>query len=371
MKIGFDAKRAFYNRGGLGNYSRSTVEMLSKYYPKHEYFLFTPSEENAVKFKISENVKTIVPKLFLSKIFKSYWRSVRLSKKIKEHKLDVFHGLSGELPYKANKNKETKLIVTVHDLIFLRFPELYHAVDRKIYYQKTKYACEIADKIIAVSEQTKTDIINFLDIEDNKIEVVYQGCNTLFYEEADTNKKIETAQKYNLPEQYILNVGTVEKRKNTLSVLKALHYGKINTEFVIVGQKTDYQDELLKYAEENNLSKQLTILNNVPLEDLPAIYQQASLFVYPSYFEGFGIPLIEALYSKIPVITTKGGVFSETGGLSSIYIEQDNYNQLGEAIKLVLNDEGLREEMITEGYKFVQKFNEEKIAANLMNVYLK
>ena len=371
MKIGFEAKRAFYNTGGLGNYSRSTIEMLSKYYSKHDFLLFTPSTENAVDFKIPENVKTIVPKLFLSKVFKSYWRTVRLSKKIKEYKLDVFHGLSGELPYKAQKKSDTKLIVTIHDLIFLRFPELYHAVDRKIYFQKAKYACEIADTIIAVSEQTKTDIINFLDIDDHKIEVVYQGCNTIFYQKADTNKKIEVAQKYNLPEHYILNVGTVEKRKNTLSVLKAMSYGKIKADFVIVGKETDYQEELLKYADENNLTNRLTILNDVPTEDLPAIYQQADLFVYPSYFEGFGIPLIEALYSKIPIITTKGGVFSETGGLSSIYIEPDNYKQLSEAIKTVLKDAELRDEMITEGFKFVQKFNEEKIAANLMNVYLK
>ena len=371
MKIGFDAKRAFYNTGGLGNYSRNTIEILSKYYPKHDYLLFTPSTENAVDFKISENVKTIVPKLFLSKTFKSYWRTVRLTKKIREHKLDIFHGLSGELPYKAYKNSNTKLIVTIHDLIFLRFPELYNAVDRKIYSQKAKYACEIADTIIAVSEQTKTDIINFLDVDDNKIEVVYQGCNPIYYKEVDTNKKIETTQKYNLPEHYILNVGTVEKRKNTLSVLKAIHIGKIDTDFVIVGKKTDYQEELVNYAEKNNLTERLLILNDVPLEDLPAIYQQADLFVYPSYFEGFGIPLIEALYSKIPIITTKGGVFSETGGLSSMYIEPDNYEQLGEAIKIALNDSELREEMITEGYKFVQKFNEEKIAANLMNVYLK
>lgn len=371
MKIGFDAKRAFYNTGGLGNYSRSTIEMLSKYYPKHDYLLYTPSVENSVDFNTAENVKTIVPKLFLSKTFKSYWRTVRLSRKIKEHKLDVFHGLSGELPYKASKNTDTKLIVTIHDLIFLRFPELYRAVDRKIYLQKAKYACEIADTIIAVSEQTKTDIINFLDVDDSKIEVVYQGCNTLYYNEADTNKKIEVAQKYNLPDTYILNVGTVEKRKNTLTVLKALKLAKIKTEFIIVGKKTNYQDELLKYAGENNLTNQLTILNNVPIEDLPAIYQQAALFVYPSYFEGFGIPLIEALYSKIPVITTKGGVFSETGGLSSIYIEPDNFKNLSEAINVVLNDAKLRDEMIAEGYKFVQKFNEEKIATNLMNVYLK
>ncbi|NPA68722.1 MAG: glycosyltransferase family 4 protein [Chlorobi bacterium] len=371
MKIGFDAKRAFYNSGGLGNYSRNTILSVSKYYPKNSYTLFTPSTENSIDFKVPENIKTEVPNGFLGKTFKSYWRTVRITKKIKEYKLDVFHGLSGELPYKAHQKTNAKLIVTVHDLIFLRYPELYAAVDRKIYLQKTKYACETADTVIAVSEQTKTDIINFLDIPDNKIEVVYQGCDPVFYNDAETGKKIETAQKYKLPHKYILNVGTVEKRKNTLSILKALKHGKIDVEFVIVGKKTDYQNQLLKFAEDNGMTEQITILNNVPTEDLPAIYRQAELFVYPSYFEGFGIPLIEALYSKIPVITTKGGVFSETGGLSSIYVEPDNIENLAEAIKKVLNNSELREKMINEGYEFVQKFNEEKIASNLMNVYLK
>ena len=136
MKIGFDAKRAFYNKSGLGNYSRSTIELLTKYYPSHDYLLFTPSTEDSLNFKIRDKVQIIEPKLFLSRTFKSYWRTFRLSKKIFEYDLDIYHGLSGELPYKADKKSDSKLIVTIHDLIFLRYPELYNKVDRKIYYQK-------------------------------------------------------------------------------------------------------------------------------------------------------------------------------------------------------------------------------------------
>ncbi len=371
MKIGFDAKRAFFNTSGLGNYSRSTIELLTKYYPSHDYLLYTPSLENAIKFNIPDKVQTYEPKLFLSRVFKSYWRTFRISKKIAEHKLDVFHGLSGELPYKAHKKSNAKLIVTIHDLIFLRYPELYNSVDRKIYFQKAKYACEMADTIIAISEQTKSDIVNFIGIDENKIEVVYQGCNACFQKEVDTKKKIEVAQKYNLPENFILNVGTIEKRKNSLSILKAIQHGKIDVPLIIVGGETDYQNEILTYASENNLEEKVFIFNDIPFEDLPAIYQQADIFVYPSIFEGFGIPIIEALYSKIPVITTKGGVFSETGGLSSIYVEPDNIEKLSEAIQNVLDDSELREKMISEGLEYVKKFDEEKIAANLMNVYLK
>ena len=332
MKIGFDAKRAFYNKSGLGNYSRSTIELLTRHYPSHDYTLYTPSTEDAIKFNIPDKVKVYEPIRFFNKIFKSYWRTFKISNRISEHKLDVYHGLSGELPNKAHKKTNTKLIVTIHDLIFLRFPELYKSIDRKLYYQKAKYACEIADRIIAISEQTKSDIIQFLGIEESKIDVVYQGCNSEFHKEVDTNKKIEVTQKYNLPQNYILNVGTIEKRKNSLSILKAIEYGKINIPLIIVGKETEYQEELEKYASENNLSEKLLIFNNIPLEDLPAIYQQADVFVYPSVFEGFGIPIIEAMYSKVPVITTKGGVFSETGGHSSIYVEANNIEKLSDAI---------------------------------------
>jgi len=170
---------------------------------------------------------------------------------------------------------------------------------------------------------------------------------------------------------FILNVGTIEKRKNSLSILKAIELGKINIPLIIIGKQTEYQEEVKKYALENNLTDKLSILNNIPLEDLPAIYQQADIFVYPSVFEGFGIPIIEAMYSKTPVITTKGGVFSETGGHSSIYVEANNIEKMSDAIKSLIEDTELREKIINDGLEFIQKFNEDKIAANLMNVYLK
>jgi glycosyltransferase involved in cell wall biosynthesis len=370
MKIGYDAKRAFYNASGLGNYSRSTIELMTKFYPSNEYFLFTPSVENAVKFNIPEKTNIIEPEGLYKLALKKYWRTFKLSKIVAEQNLDVYHGLSGELPIKVNKRSNAKLVVTIHDLIFLRFPQFYNPVDKRIYTQKAKYACEIADTIIAISEQTKSDLINYFKIQENKIEVVYQGCNTVYQKEVETATKIEIAGKYNLPENYILNVGTIEKRKNTLAILQAIHLGKINIILIVIGKKTDYQDELMKYASENNLSDKLIILNDVPQEDLPGLYQQADIFVYPSLFEGFGIPIIEALYSKLPVITTKGGVFSETGGFSSLYIETGNIEKLSDSIKAVLEDTELREKMINDGLKYVQKFNEDRIASNLMNVYL-
>ncbi len=370
MKIGFDSKRAFYNQSGLGNYSRSTIQLLSKHFPSHSYFLYTPSTKKAIKFKLQNNVKIIEPKSYFNRYFKSYWRSFSMSKNIRNDKIDIFHGLSNELPQKIQKTG-AKTFVTIHDLIFIRYPEFFKKFDRKIYFQKFKFACETADTIIAISEQTKSDIINYFNINDKKIEVVYQGCNPIFYKNVCTEKKIEVTQKYKLPNKYILYVGTVEERKNSLNIIKAVHKNNIDIPILIVGRKTDYQNKLLEYISKYKLENKVFIHNNIPFVDFPAIYQQAELFIYPSIFEGFGIPIIEALNSKIPVITTKGGCFSESGGMSSIYVEPNNIDEIGNAIKTVIYKPEVSNKMKDDGYKYVQKFREDKIAQNLMNIYIK
>ncbi len=369
MKIGFDAKRIFYNRSGLGNYSRSAVDLLAKYYPAHEYLLFAPVKKNPIDYKLPEAANTVFPKTKTGKIFGSYWRSFKIAQRAKVEQLDVYHGLSNELPYRINK-AGVKSLVTIHDLIFLRYPELYKRTDRKIYTQKFKYACDIADTVVAISEQTKSDIIQYFGISEAKIEVVYQGCNPIFYKEVEALTRIETLRKYNLPSKYILNIGTIERRKNALSIVKAVHLGKIDLPVVIIGGKTDYQLEIEDYIKEHNLQSQIFIYNNVDFYDFPAIYQEAEMFIYPSLFEGFGIPIIEAMNSKTPVITTKGGCFSEAGGFASLYVEAGNIEELTEKIKSLLNDDELRLKTISESYKYVQKFSEDKVAHNLMNLYL-
>ena len=369
MNIGFDAKRAFSNRSGLGNYSRSTIEILMKYFPKNDYFLYTPNDNSDLFLNIN-NAKIIKPSNFFQKSLKSYWRSFTVSKLIKNNKLDIYHGLSNELPQNIHKTG-VKSLVTIHDLIFIRYPELYNAFDRKIYNKKTKYACQNADTVIAISEQTKSDLVNYLGVDEKKIEIVYQTCHTQFGKTADAETKTKVRKKYNLPENFVLYVGTIEKRKNALNIVKAINEHKIDIPIVIIGKKTDYQQDIEKYITKNNMNKSVFILNGLPFKDLPTIYQLAEMFIYPSIFEGFGIPIIEALNSKIPVITTKGGCFSEAGGMSSLYVSHENTEELGEAIKKIISNTDLRNKIIKEGYEYVQKFSEKNVSKNLMDIYLK
>jgi len=367
MRIGFDAKRAFLNRSGLGNYSRSTINLLQKYFPENEYFLYTTSLENKADFNFSNRTNTISPKNNLGKIIPSIWRTFQLAKQISEDRIEIYHGLSNELPRKINKIK-TKSIVTIHDLIFLRYPEFYKKIDRKIYLQKFKYSCEVADIVFAISEQTKSDIVNFLKIDEAKIEVVYQSCNSIFTQKKSESDKNKIRKKYNLPQQYLLYVGTIEERKNLLTIIKALHRGKIDIPLIVIGKTTPYYNKVLSYISENDLT-QIQFLTNADFEDFPEIYQMAEIFIYPSVFEGFGIPIIEALYSQTPVITSKGGCFSETGGKHSIYISPFAVDEMIDAINKVLFDTELQNEMKLKGLEYVQRFNEDKVAENIFFHY--
>lgn len=367
MRIGFDAKRAFYNHSGLGNYSRDVIKTLVHDFPAHEYHLYSPAIKNAVHFLDSSKVTIGLPTFAKSKILSSYWRSFLLSDRLKKDKIEIYHGLSNELPANINKSG-VKSIVTIHDLIFIRHPEWYKPIDCKIYEKKFRYSCEVADKIIAVSKQTKSDLVEFFGIEENKIDIVYQGCNDIFMHEATTRKKTEVKLKYNLPENYLLYVGTIEERKNLLQVVRAIHKGNISSPLVIIGKPTSYLAKIKEYIASHNL-KGITFLHNIPQADLPAIYQNASVFIYPSIFEGFGIPILEALWSKVPVITSMGGCFNEVGGSSSKYIDPKNVDEISHIISELLDDPSLCQSMIDNGYNHAQQFTAKHNAQYIMNIY--
>jgi glycosyltransferase involved in cell wall biosynthesis len=375
MRIGFDAKRATHNYTGLGNYSRSLIKNLSEKFPSNEYLLYSPSFDSKnpqLSFlKQRENISIKTPASVFGRTFKASWRSIGLGTQLRKDKIDIYHGLSHELPLNI-RIAEIKSVVTVHDLIFMRFPQFYNYIDRKIYKNKLIHSCKMANKIIAISEQTKQDLIDFLEVDKNKIEVVYQSCNPLFKVEATAAEKEKIAKKYGLPKQYILNVGTIEDRKNLISVVKAMNKLKDKRpelQLVVVGGFTNYVYKVKQLIREFGLHDRVVFLQNVSYKDLPAIYQMADVFIYPSLFEGFGLPIIEALNSKVPVITSKGGCFPEAGGPSSAYVNSTNSTEIAEAIERILDDETLRKKMIADGYQYAQNFNDDVIAKRMMEVY--
>ena len=361
MKIAFDAKRIFNNSSGLGNYSRDLVRILATYFPDNEYVLFNKTQSEKGK-----EILELTDVSFQETSKGNFGRQFKMGKDAQNLNCDIFHGLSGELPLKWN-DLPIKKIVTIHDLIFLRFPQYYSFFDRKIHFWKFKKAAEQADLIIAISEQTKQDIMQFLKVPEEKVTVIYQGCHNAFKENQSVEFLKSIKEKYKLPERFILNVGSIEERKNLLNIVKAINGTEIP--LVVVGKKTKYFVKVQKYLKKNKIENQVQFLENVSMEELAAIYKLADIFVYPSFFEGFGIPVIEALFSKTPVITSNLSCLPEAGGTDSVYIDPDNLEDLKAKILFLWENESERKRRAEKGFDFVQKFNDDNIAINLMNAY--
>ena len=370
MKIGLDAKRMFHNQSGLGNYSRNILQILASNMPDIHFQLYTPKikmHEDINFIKCYENIAIKTPNSFAHKIFKFLWRSYFVLKQAQKDQIDIYHGLSNELPF-GLKYRSMKKIVTIHDLIFLRFPNQYKLFDRIVYNFKSKYACTNADKIIAISEQTKNDIIEFYGINPKKIEVIYQTCHEGFKKEATQKLKKSLKKRHLLPDTFLLYVGSINERKNLLTLLKALRELP-DHKLVVVGRGSSYKIKCEQFLKKHTLLSQVQFLNIDNTEDLAAIYQMADIMIYPSVFEGFGIPIIEALYSKTPVITSLGSCFSEAGGPNSIYIDPYSEYEIKEAILKIEKDVNLRNNMIEKGYAYVQKFSEANISKKISTVY--
>lgn len=368
MRIGYEAKRAFLNTTGLGNYSRGVIGMMASNYPENEYYLYTPKIKANKQFEFLSQIKQVETKTPKNDYFTSLWRSRGVVSDLKRDQIDLYHGLSHELPIGIS-DSGIKSVVTIHDLIFMRYPQYFGLVSREIYAAKIKYACKHADRIIAVSEKTKADLVQLLRVHPELIEVVYQGCDDSFRVKQSKEKLAEVKAKYKLPEKYILNVGTIETRKNLLLMAKAMLYLPKDTQLVVVGKPTKYFARVDEYLYLHNLDERVLFVTDAVFADLPAIYQGAQLFVYPSRYEGFGIPVLEALVSSVPVIAAKGSCLEEAGGPDSLYCDPDDETELTEQIRLLLDNDELRQNMIDKGLVYSRRFEEKKLASQMMDLY--
>jgi len=365
MTIGFDAKRAFHNYSGLGNYSRLLIHSLSNLYKENQYFLYTPKYKAHPLHNFAENnnCTIVTPKGISLLLPSSFWRSFFVANEINNQNIDIFHGMSGELPTSTLKMPK---VVTIHDLIFMRYPEYYATFDRKMYEKKFKHACKIADKIITISKQTANDCIYFLDADARKIEIGYQSCDSIFW---TPQQKKNISKLYDLPDKFILNIGTMEARKNLRNLVKALKFIDEEVSLVAIGGRTPHTIQVEEYIKENNLSHRVKLMHGVPFRDFPAIYAAASVFVYPSVFEGFGIPVLEALAVGTPVATSNISSMPEVGGEAALYFDPYNIEDMADKIKLLLYDKETVTQLNTHRSVQLEKFSIETIAKNVNGVY--
>lgn len=371
MRIGFDAKRAAQNATGLGNYSRFIISLLARMAPEVSQTLYVPNPKKAQlldRLPPSDRLTTVYPTGLLS-MSGALWRTYGITRRLEKDGIQIFHGLSNELPLNIRKAQGVKSIVTIHDLLFLRFPEGYKAIDRKIYDYKFRRACHNADRIIAVSQFTKQEIIDRYAISPDKIDVVYQGCDPQFRQVVSDEQKDIIRELHHLPRRYILYVGSIERRKNLLLLAKALKRVDPSVRVIAIGRRTDYTDEVEKYLEENHLKRRMRLIHSIPFRHLPAIYQMASVFVYPSRCEGFGIPMLEAICSGVPAVGCTGSCLEEAGGPESAYVSPDDPDELADTLNAILTDEARQKHMTECGYRYAEGFRDESLLKSLMAVY--
>lgn len=383
MNIGFDAKRAAQNRTGLGNYSRFVIRVLSEKFAGNQYHLYTPKPHRMPYLQEIPTLKHLFlhfpPQGIWSRI-RSLWRVWGITKDIQKDGIQIFHGLSNELPLNIGTPEQRKMkaggkgckyIVTIHDLIFIHTPQYYHWIDRQIYNFKFRRACRCADRVIAVSEYTKQEIMHYYHTPESKIDVVYQGCDPVFSQEIEEGKLQEVKARYQLPDKFVLYVGSIEERKNLMLVAKAM--AELNRRAAIhvvaVGRRTAYVDQIQDFLKAQGIDHLFHFYHQVPYADLPSFYKWASTFAYPSRIEGFGIPLLEAISSGVPAIGCTGSCLEEAGGPNSIYVNPDDAKGMANAILRTCTDEPLRQHMISEGKKYALNFSDEKLSHDLMKVY--
>ncbi|HAQ20338.1 MAG TPA: glycosyl transferase family 1 [Prolixibacteraceae bacterium] len=367
MRIGFDAKRAFNNAAGLGNFSRNTITALARQNTGDQYFLFHPGIKNPL-FLPPENSVEIKPEGIFWKTLKNSWRTLRIANQAKNLKIDLYNGLSHELPV-GIENTGIKTVVTIHDLIYIRYPEYYQAIDRTIYDRKFRHSCRVANRIHAISEQTKQDLISFFAAPEEKIEVIYQSVNPLFFQENTWDQKIAIRHKYQLPEKFLLTVGTIEPRKNLLALLEGMVLAKLYIPVVVIGKLTSYHLKVQKFIEADLNRLEVFFLPKIKDEELAVLYQMAEVMVYPSLFEGFGLPVAEAQASGCPVITSNTSSLPEAGGSAALYINPKNPEEIGITIKSLLADQILRKSLIEKGKINAQRFTGENFAQQLNQLY--
>ena len=372
MKIAFDAKRYYHNKTGLGNYSRTLVTDMQRLFPDNDYILY------------DEPTLT---------------RVLRLGHKAASNGCQLFHGLSNELPMDSRRVPAT--VVTIHDVAWRTFPAMYHAADRLIYDYKYGHSCQRADKVVAISESTKRDIMRFYNVPEERIEVIYQPVQRYYYEpmthseaqqliadgclvtsDCDKHQPSEQPSTTHRPSpitrDFILYVGSINSRKNLLAAVKAL--GMLPKEnrplLLVIGDGREYRREVEEYISSHGLADDVRIETGIHNNRLlQALYREARVFLYPSFYEGFGLPVVEAALQQTPVITTTVSSLPEAAGPSACLINphaDDAAEQIAHHIDHLLSDTAYASAMGKTLEEYARtSFDPDTLTRQMMNLYEK
>ncbi len=372
MRIAFDAKRYFNNATGLGFYSRTLVNGLRAFFPENEYLLYTPY----IRRNYAADVTGArFPESLPGKLIHPLWRSKLVTSQLRRDGIQVYHGLSHELPSGLSR-AGIRSVVSMHDLIFMRYPELYPVLDRFFYQKKYRRAVQEADLAVAISEQTRRDLIDYFEVPAWKIRVVGQSCDPAFGEYSLSAipgaNSVPLPADIRVPESgFVIAAGSLTPRKNWDGLVRALSVTRergYDIPLVAVGTgNSKYARSLPALAASLGVSV-VWINRHIPSRELAALYRRASALVYPSLFEGFGIPILEALTTGIPVVTSTGSCFGEAGGAAALYADPRSAEDLADKIIQVL-DTRTRDRLLEHAPLQVRKFDLKHICNTWNELY--
>lgn len=370
MIIGFDAKRAFRNNTGLGNYSRMLICSLASAHQDVQVILYAPQMSGYYKsfFSSYANISTRQPRGWRS-LLPSLWRGFGISRHLQGDRVNIYHGLSHELPHLIPSR--IRRVVTIHDLVAWRYPQYFNVIDAFIHRVKMRHSCHSADIVVAISEQTKNDIIHYLHIPESKIRVLYQSCDEIFWQPVTEEDIASVRQSYHLPDRYIISVGTVEERKNQLALIEALSRLPEWVHLVLVGRSRGRYGRLVRRSiEEKGLSQRVHWLTDARFSDFPALYAASSAAAYMSLFEGFGIPILEAMCSGTVVLTSNCSSMPEVGGDAVLYADPRRSDEIAAQLLRLLTDDVLRADLLSRSRQRIQRFTAEKIGDDFYRLYV-
>jgi len=379
MRIGIDA-RFFGSIGkGLGRYTQKLIENLGKisaqggpasdWDKENQYFIFL-RKENWEEYQPSG-------KNFTKVLANIPWYGIReqlqLPGILKKHNLDLVHFPHFNVPifWKG------KFVVTIHDLILFHYPTrrastlspLLYFIKKTAYKKIIKNAIQKAQKIIAVSKHTQKDIIEHFHVPEEKVFVTYEAVDIASTPAKDTARNI--LKKYGIIKPYILYVGNAYPHKNLerlVLVFREVARKHPHLHLVLVG-KEDYFYKKLKKFVRDNWVKQIAFTDFVPDEDLGAVYREALLYVFPSLYEGFGLPPLEAMARNLPVVSSNASCLPEVLGNAACYFDPNALGEIAEAVEKVATDNELRKKLIAAGQEQIKKYSWEKMARETLEIY--
>ena len=366
MVIGYDAKRAFCNRTGLGNYSRGVIAGVLRASRDKDMraLLYTPYVKPAFSDYFSAVPQAEMRKpQGLWRCMPNTWRTLAPAQHVGLDDVQLYHGLSHELPLFLPAG--VRRVVTMHDLIVRRYPHYFSLFDRIIHRVKQRHACRVADVVVAISEQTKRDLIDLMHVPEEKIRVVYQSCEPQFWQPVSDAQVDAVREKYGLPQRYVVSIGTVEERKNQLCAIEAVKQLPADVVLVVIGRpRGAYGKRVVAAA-----GRRVRVLSGVAFADFPALYAGAVASVYMSRFEGFGIPVLESICCDCPVVTSNVSSMPEAGGDAALYAAPDDHAAVAAHLLRLLGDEAFRRECIKKGRAWRTRFSPEVLAQQMLDLY--